>query len=339
MLTRPDHTANTKNILRVPDVQSLPAEMHGGVVAIGNFDGVHLGHQAVLARALEIARAAGVPALVLTFEPHPRTVFKPDAPVFRLTPAELRAELLGALGFDAVIEQHFDRAFSGHSADAFVSEVLIKGCGLIEAVTGFDFHFGKGREGGPAFLMDSAAEHNFKVTLMDAVRDGEWSAPVSSSRIRDALALGKPHKAAQLLGHRQRVRAEVVHGKKLGRTLGYPTANMELPGETTIAHGIYAVRFRRQNGDLHNGVASYGRRPTVTDNGAPLLETFLFDFEGDLYGEFATVSLFERLRGEQKFDGLEALVAQMNRDSANARIILAEAKPLSALDQTLNFAG
>jgi riboflavin kinase / FMN adenylyltransferase len=337
MLTRPHHKHTAAGIKRIDDVRHLPASLRGGVVAIGNFDGVHLGHQTVLARALESAKAAKVPALVLTFEPHPRTVFKPDAPVFRLTPAPLKAELLGALGFDGVIEQHFDRAFASHSAEAFVQDVLIKGCGLIEAVTGFDFHFGKGREGGPAFLMDAANKNGFKVTLMDAVRDGEWSAPVSSSRIRDALAMGKPHDAAKLLGHRHRIRAEVVHGKKLGRTLGYPTANMELPPETTIAHGIYAVRFRRQNGDLYNGVASYGRRPTVTDNGAPLLETFLFDFEGDLYGELATVSLFERLRGEEKFDGLEALVAQMNRDSLNARAALASAEPLSALDGQLNF--
>jgi riboflavin kinase / FMN adenylyltransferase len=316
----------------------LPQDLRGGVVAIGNFDGVHLGHQAVLALALEKARAARVPAVVLTFEPHPRTIFKPEAPVFRLTPAPLKAELLGALGFDAVIEQPFDRVFSAQGAEAFVTDVLIGGCGLIEAVTGFDFHFGKGREGGPAFLMEAGRRHGFAVSLVDAVRDGEWSEPVSSSRIRDALARGEPDAAARLLGHRHRVRTEVVHGRKLGRTLGYPTANMMLPPETTIAHGIYAVRFRRADGSLHDGVASHGRRPTVTDNGAPLLETFLFDFNDDLYGEIATVSLFERLRGEEKFASLEALVAQMNRDSIDARAILSAARPLSALDRTLNFA-
>lgn len=321
---------------RVSDLAMLPKNLRGGVVAIGNFDGVHHGHRAVLDRALSLAKARDFSSLVLTFEPHPRTVFKPDAPVYRLTPAPMKAEMLAALGFDAVVEQAFTRDFASHSAEDFVIEVLVGGFGVKEVVTGFDFHFGKGREGGPAFLMEAGQRHGFGVTLVDAVRD-ESSEAISSSRIRAALTDGEMEKAAGLLGYRFRVTSEVVHGKKLGRTLGYPTANMSLPPETELAHGIYAVRFRRQNGDLYDGVASFGRRPTVTENGAALLETFLFDFDGDLYGELATVTLFERLRGELKFDGLDALVQQMNQDSKNAKQVLAKAMPVSDIDAKLNF--
>ena len=322
--------------LRIGDFSKIPANLRGGVVAIGNFDGVHHGHRAVLDRALKLAKAKNLPALVLTFEPHPRTIFKPDAPVYRLTPAPMKAEMLEALGFDGVVEQTFSREFSGHLAEDFVRDVLVGGFCVQDVVTGFDFHFGKGREGGPAFLMEAGSRHGFGATLVDAVRD-EGSDVVSSSRIREALAAGDMHQAANLLGYRFRVTSEVVHGKKLGRTLGYPTANMSLALETELAHGIYAVRFRRPSGAIHDGVASFGRRPTVTDNGSPILETFLFDFDGDLYGEHATVSLFERLRGEQKFDGLDSLVAQMNRDSENAKQVLARALPVSEIDAKLNF--
>ena len=321
---------------RISDFTKIPDNLKGGVVAIGNFDGVHHGHRAVLDRAFKLANAKNLPALVLTFEPHPRSIFKPDTPVYRLTPAPMKAEMLEAIGFSGVVEQPFGRDFSNHSAEDFVRDVLVGGFGVKDVVTGFDFHFGKGREGGPAFLTEAGSRHGFGVALTDAVRD-EASEVISSSRIRLALAAGDLPQAAALLGYRFRITSEVVHGKKLGRTLGYPTANMALPVETELAHGIYAVRFRRQNGDLHNGVASFGRRPTVTDHGAPILETFLFDFDGDLYGEHATVTLFERLRGEQKFDGLDALVAQMNRDSENAKRVLAKAEPLSPLDAKLNF--
>ncbi|MCU0832556.1 MAG: bifunctional riboflavin kinase/FAD synthetase [Rhizobiaceae bacterium] len=323
-------------LLRLNSVADLPTALKGGVVAIGNFDGIHKGHAAVLDKALSLARAAGVPALVLTFEPHPRSVFNPAMPVFRLTPAALKADILRRLGFDAVVEHPFDRAFASHSAEDFVSAVLKDGFALREAVTGFDFHFGKGREGGPAFLMEAGRRHGFVVTLVDALRDAT-SEPVSSSRIRQALSDGDVEAAADLLNHRFRLQAEVSHGRQLGRTLGYPTANMALPPETALAHGIYAVRFRRADGSLHDGVASFGRRPTVEDHGAPLLETFLFEFAGDLYGETAIVTLFKRLRGEEKFDGLDALVAQMNRDSDRAKAVLAAARPLSPLDAALNF--
>ncbi len=316
--------------------ERLDSSLRGGVVAIGNFDGVHRGHQTVLRRALDEARAAGAPALVLTFEPHPRKVFRPDVPLFVLTPPPMKARLLQELGFDAMVEQPFSREFASLSAESFVADMLEARLGVKHAVTGFDFHFGKNRQGGPAFLMESGLRHGFGVSLVDAFRD-EGAEIVSSSRIRDLLAAGDIAEANGLLGYRFTVRAEVTTGQKLGRTLGFPTANMKLPADVTLRHGIYAVRFRRQDGMLHDGVASFGRRPTVDDNGAPLLETFVFDFSGDLYGEICQVSFFGFLRGEEKFDGLDALVAQMKRDDAEARALLSGVRPLSELDARIAF--
>lgn len=316
--------------------EPLPDNLKGGVVAIGNFDGVHRGHRAVLDRALELARARGIPVLALTFEPHPRTVFRPDKPVFRLTPGPVKARLLAKEGFHSVIEYPFDREFSQRSAEDFVKSVLVDWLGASAVVTGFDFHFGKGREGGPAFLMEAGHRYGFDVTLVDAFRD-EGAEVVSSSRIRELLGEGDVVAAAGLLGYRYTVEAEVIGGQKLGRTLGYPTANMALPPETELKPGIYAVRFRRPDGTLHDGVASFGYRPTVTDDGAALLETFLFDFSGDLYGEVCSVSFFGNLRDELKFDGLEALVAQIKRDEEEARALLSGVKPLGELDALIAF--
>lgn len=316
--------------------EPLPDNLKGGVVAIGNFDGVHRGHRAVLDRALELARARGIPVLALTFEPHPRTVFRPDKPVFRLTPGPVKARLLAKEGFHSVIEYPFDREFSQRSAEDFVKSVLVDWLGASAVVTGFDFHFGKGREGGPAFLMEAGHRYGFDVTLVDAFRD-EGAEVVSSSRIRELLGEGDVVAAAGLLGYRYTVEAEVIGGQKLGRTLGYPTANMALPPETELKPGIYAVRFRRPDGTLHDGVASFGYRPTVTDDGAALLETFLFDFSGDLYGEVCSVSFFGNLRDELKFDGLEALVAQIKQDEEEARALLSGVKPLGELDALIAF--
>ena len=316
--------------------EPLPDALKGGVVAIGNYDGVHRGHRSVLERALEHSRERQVPALVLTFEPHPRTVFRPDSPVCRLTPAPLKARLLEAMGFRSVIEYPFDKEFSQRSAEEFVQTVLVDWLQASAVVTGFDFHFGKGREGGPAFLMASGKRHGFDVTLVDAFRD-ENGEVISSSRIRALLAQGDVSAAAGLLGYRFTVEGEVIGGQKLGRTLGFPTANMALPPETELKPGIYAVRFRRADGTLYDGVASYGRRPTVTENGAPLLETYLFDFSGDLYGETCSVSFFGHLRDELKFDGLEPLVEQMKRDEEEARALLAGVTPLGELDAKIAF--
>jgi len=317
--------------------EPLPDELKGGVIAIGNFDGVHRGHRSVLERALDLAEKRGVPALVLTFEPHPRTVFRPEAPVFRLTPAPLKARLLEAMGFRSVIEYPFDREFATRSAEEFIQTILVDWLGASAVVTGFDFHFGKGREGGPAFLMASGAKHGFEVSLMDAFRD-ENAEVISSSRIRSMVAAGDVVGAAGLLGYRYTVEAEVIGGEKLGRQLGFPTANMRLAPEAELQAGIYAVRFRRPDGSLHDGVASYGRRPTVTENGAPLLETYIFDFSGSLYGEICSVSFFGHLRDELKFDGLDALVAQIRRDEEEARALLSGVRPLSELDRKIAFA-
>ncbi|PDT40750.1 MULTISPECIES: bifunctional riboflavin kinase/FAD synthetase [Sinorhizobium] len=314
----------------------LPERLHGGVIAIGNFDGVHRGHQSVLNRALDEAKGRGVPGLVLTFEPHPRTVFRPDQPVFRLTPAPLKARILEGMGFGAVIEYPFDRTFSELSASDFIHRILREWLHASHVVTGFDFHFGKGREGGPAFLMAAGAQEGFGVTLVDAFRD-ENAAVISSSFIRSLLAEGDVAHAAGLLGYRYTVEAEVIGGKKLGRTLGYPTANMRLPAEVELRSGIYAVRFRRWDGSLYDGVASFGRRPTVDSDGEALLETFVFDFSGDLYGEVCAVSFFGHLRDEVKFDGLEPLMVRMREDEKEARALLSGVRPLSDIDRHINF--
>lgn len=331
-----ENTMTETSFLRLTDLDHLPAGLKGCVVAIGNFDGVHRGHQAVLEKALELAHEAGRPAVVLTFEPHPRSVFVPDQPVDRLTPAPEKAVILKALGFGAVIEHPFTQDFSRLSADEFVDRIIVGGLGATRVVTGFDFHFGKGRQGGPAFLMEAGETRGFAVTLVDAFRD-EGGHPISSSRVRAELGEGDVSSAAGLLGYRYTVLAEVVHGKQLGRTIGFPTANMVLPAETHLRHGVYAVRFRRADGTLHDGVASFGRRPTVDTDGAPLLETYLFDFTGDLYGERCSVSFFGFLRGEEKFDSLETMMVQIRRDEEEARGLLSGVRPLSHLDQLLTF--
>jgi riboflavin kinase/FMN adenylyltransferase len=279
---------------------------------------------------------SAISTLVLTFEPHPRKVFRPDVPLFILTPPPMKARLLAHLGFDAVVEQAFTRDFASQDAETFVTKVLEENLGISHSVTGFDFHFGKNRQGGPAYLMAAGERHGFGVTLVDAFRD-EGAEIVSSSRIRELLAEGDVAQAAGLLGYRFTVEAEVTQGKQLGRTLGFPTANMVLPAEAELKHGIYAVRLRRADGSLHDGVASFGRRPTVDEDGAPLLETFVFDHSGDFYGETCQVSLFGYLRGEVKFDGLDALVAQMKRDEEEARALLAGVRPLGELDAKVAF--
>ncbi|MBB6012961.1 riboflavin kinase/FMN adenylyltransferase [Aquamicrobium lusatiense] len=323
-------------LARIAGNKQLPADLRGGVVAIGNFDGVHRGHQAVLGRALEEAGKRGVPALVLTFEPHPRKFFRPQVPLFVLTPPAMKAHLLEELGFSAVVEQAFTAQFAAQSAEDFVAGILQENLGISHAVTGFNFHFGKDRQGGPAYLMNAGERHGFGVTLVDAFRD-EGAQVISSSRIRELLAAGNVSEAAGLLGYRFTVQSEVIGGQQLGRTLGFPTANMCLPEDVELREGIYAVRFRRADGSLHDGVASFGRRPTVNVNGAPLLETFVFDFSGDLYGEVCDVSFFAYLRGEEKFDGLDALVAQMRRDEQEARAVLSGVRSLSALDAEISF--
>lgn len=323
-------------ILRVAEAGALPNRLRGGVVAIGNFDGVHRGHQAVLAEAAAIAAREGRPLICLTFEPHPRTVFRPAHPVPRLATARMKARLLGLLDFDAVVEQPFTLHYAARSAERFTTETIHTDLGAAHVVVGYDFRFGARRAGDLTLLRAEGERLGFGVTAVEAFAD-EGAVVVSSSRIREDLMNGDVAGAAALLGYRWTFEGVVEHGAKIGRTLGYPTANMRLDEDGVLAHGIYAVRLRRADGSLHDGVASFGRRPTF-DNGAALFETYLLDFAGDLYGETASVSLFGFVRGEERFDSAEALVARMHRDADEARAMLASARPLSALDAAVAFA-
>lgn len=316
----------------VERVEDVPERLRGGIVAIGNFDGVHRGHQAVLGAALDRGAATGRPVYAMTFEPHPRTVFRPDVPVFRLTPQGPKARLMRALGLDGLVVVPFDRDFAGIAAEDFVDRILVERLGIAEAVVGWDFHFGRGRAGSPAFLGEAGRTRGFSVEVVEAFSD-EGGGAVSSSRIRDALAQGDLGLANGLLGYRWFVTGEVVHGEKRGRDLGFPTANIRLGADCRLAHGVAAVTFA-VDGTVHHGVASYGRRPQF-DNGAPLLETFLFDYSGSLYGKTATVTFVSWLRPEARFESVEALVEQMNRDSAEARAVLAAVGPGTALDRAL----
>ena len=297
----------------------VPRHLRGAVLAIGNFDGVHLGHRALLAEARAMADAVGQPMCVLTFEPHPRTFFRPALPVFRLTPAGMRASLLAGLGCEGVVELAFGAALAGLDAEAFVDDILIGQLGAGGVAVGTDFRFGRGRTGDVAMLQQRLATCGVKTVALGAVADA-GGVPISSSRIRDALQLGDITDANAMLGAPWTVRGEVVHGDKRGRLLGFPTANMVLPPDNRLRHGIYAVRVRIGS-TWHAGVASFGRRPTF-DDGAPRLETFVFDFSGDLYGRVLEVAFAGWVRGEEKFACVEALVAQMQRDVEKARTIL-----------------
>ena len=313
--------------------QPLPAHLRGSVVAIGNFDGMHRGHQAVLEDAMMEAKKAGLKAIMLTFEPHPRSLFRPDHPVFRLTPHAEKAKLARALGLDGMVSLAFTDAFSNQSPDRFIQDMLVDGLDAQKVISGYDFHFGKNRAGTPDYLKEQGKARDFGVTIVDMKADRSGDA-VSSTRIRQALEDGAVDTANRLLGYRHFFTGTIVHGAKNGRKLGYPTANMTLPDNSRLREGVYAVRFVRQNGSVHNGVASFGRRP-MFDNGPRIFEVHVFDFAGDLYGETVKVILFGHLRDEAKFDNLDVLVAQMDNDSERARCLLDATPPMSELEQRL----
>lgn len=321
------------SFLTVETLDDFPQALTDGIVAIGNFDGVHRGHRAVLNTALEQAENKNRSAYVMTFEPHPRTVFRPDHPVFRLTPSGAKADLLQALGFAGMLVIPFDRNFAGITAQDFVHNILSTRLQINHAVIGYDFHFGKARQGTPDFLRAAGVREGFDVSIIEPFED-ENAAIVSSSRIREALGAGDIALANSLLGYRWFVDGVVQHGEKRGRDLGYPTANLSLPPECRLRHGIYAVHAYIA-GQRYDGVASYGRRPTF-DDGAPLLEVHIFEFSDDIYGETIRVTLAGYLRPELKFDGVEPLIDQMNRDSSEAQAALASLKPLSDLDVYLD---
>lgn len=289
----------------------------GASVAMGNFDGIHLGHQ----RVIDLARGKGRLGLV-TFEPHPRQVFQPDAPPFRLMNAEVRANRLAKLGVETLFELPFNRQLAGMDPGTFASVVLAQGLGVAHVVVGADFCFGKGRTGRAADLVRLGEQLGFAVTIADLVMDG--TREVSSTAIRDALAAGDPARAAAMLGHLHRIEGEVIHGEKRGRELGYPTANMSLSGLHLPRFGVYAVKVDVLTGPLagsYHGAASLGVRPQFGGE-VPNLETYLFDFKGDLYGHHLSVALVAYLRPEMKFDGLPGLLQQMEADCAQARAIL-----------------
>ena len=312
-----------KRFLVVRDAASDGA-LRGAVLAMGNFDGVHRGHQAVIAAAIDRARSFGKPAGVLTFEPHPRDFFNPDEPLFRLTDEAAKLRLLAANGLDGTVVLTFDAALASVTAEDFVARILVEQFAVSGVVIGFNFHFGKNRTGSPDFLAAQGRKYGFAV---DVVPPFELNGrPVSSGPIRDALAAARLDDAAALLGFPWFVSGEVRHGDKRGRELGFPTANLSLDAACGLHHGVYAVRIglgeRR-----YDGVANFGRRP-MFDSGVVLLEVVLFDFAGDLYGQRIDVAFIKFIRDEAVFGSVDELVRAMQDDAANAREALTQAGDL-----------
>jgi len=300
--------------------EALPPPFRGGVIAVGNFDGVHPGHAQLIRTAIERARAAAKPAGVLTFEPHPKAVFKPDAPPFRLTPWPVKCRLLAELGLDFTVSLTFDRGFAARTAEEFIDATLVAQIGVSHVVVGYDFCFGRGRAGTGETLVAAGEVKGFGVTRVSPVkgRDGEV---YSSSRIRHLIATGEPRAAARLLGRPFEIEATVETGDRLGRELGFPTANLRLRETLHPAFGIYAAQAMI-DGIWRDSVVSLGIRPTVADRGV-LLEVHVFDFGGDLYGKALRVRLIDYLRPEAKFPDLEALKRQIAEDCRVARTRLA----------------
>ena len=311
----------------VRDQTAQAPQDRGASVAIGNFDGVHLGHRAVIDLARDTAWRLAAPLGVLTFEPHPREYFAPDAPPFRLMNAEARAHRLEKLGVDILYELPFDGAMASLTPRDFAAHIIRDGFGLTHVTVGDDFRFGAKRAGHAADLTGFGAEMGFGATLAPLMETGGME--ISSTRIRQALTDGDPHGAAAMLGHLHRIEGPVLHGEKRGRTLNYPTANQSIAGLHPPAFGVYAVRADILTGrhrGSHPGVASLGVRPMFGVNAANL-ETHIFDFTGDLYGEHLSVALIDYLRPEATFDTLDALIAQMDADSVRARSLLGHALP------------
>ena len=303
-------------MIRLDHRDEMPEALRGAILALGNFDGFHQGHQAVVGEAVAWARAEGRPAIVATFDPHPMRYFRPDAPPFRLTTLDQRQDLFAQAGADAMLVFHFDAAMAGMPAPQWAQGMISQHIGACGIVTGEDFTFGKGRGGNPGVLR----ERGVAARTVAPVHDDQG--PISSSRIRAALQAGDCETATRLLTRPFAVRGTVQHGDKLGRTIGYPTANLDLGQYLRPRYGIYAVTGRLPDGRVVKGAANLGIRPTF-DPPKELLEPFFFDFSGDLYGQEIEVALCHFLRPEAKFDSLEALTAQMERDCTEARRLLA----------------
>ena len=299
---------------------NLRARHRGCAATIGNFDGVHLGHQAVIAQLAERAQALGVPSCVITFEPHPREFFHPERAPARLSRLRDKVAAIERLGVDRLLVLRCDAALTQQTPGAFIDDLLVDGLGVRHLVVGDDFRFGRKRAGDFSTLASAGADHGFGVEAATThVLDG---ARVSSTRVRTALAAGDLDGAARLLGGRYTMRGRVVHGEKLGRNLGFPTANIPLDGHPLPLTGVLAVLAWTAGGRALSGVANLGWRPTVQGR-RPLLEVHAFDFEGDLYGEHLTVELLERLRPEERFDSLDAMIERMHDDVHRARAVLA----------------
>lgn len=300
-------------------LSNVPAEARGGAVAVGNFDGVHRGHQALIGKAIEAGKAMGVPSGVMIFEPHAREFFKPAEPHFRLTSLDEKLRVFATLGLDFAVVVPFDAAFAELDHYTFADDVLIGALAVRHVVIGYDFFYAKDRRGSPESMILAGIERDFDVTVVQPV--AENGEVFSSTAIRLKLAQGDIAGATRDLGRPWRVTGQVVGGAKRGTGLGYPTANVPMPKGTTLGHGIYAVRAHV--GDtVHDAAAYLGTRPTF-DDGMPVLEVFLLDFDGDLYGQTIAVEFIGFVRGDRKFDTPEALIAQMTEDVAKARGMLA----------------
>lgn len=300
----------------IRDGAAAPPALCGGAVAIGNFDGVHLGHQAVIGAAVRWARVRGAPALVATFDPHPSRHFRPDAPPFQLTSLDQKLRHFAALGIDGVMVIPFDQTLAALSPQAFVDDWLVGRVAPGHLVTGADFSFGHRRAGSTATLAELGAARGFSTEALGAVE--AEGAPVSSTRVRAALAAGDIGLATRLLTRPFAIAGEVIHGDKRGRTIGVPTANMEAGAYVRPRYGVYAVRVRLADGSRADGVANFGVRPMFTPP-RELLETWILDWDGDLYGQQIEVGFIAYLREERRLDGLEALKAQIALDEAAAR--------------------
>jgi len=299
---------------------SIESCHQGAIIAVGNFDGVHQGHRTVIAEAGKIAKAASLPWGVLTFEPHPRAVFQSDAPPFRLTPFRAKADAIADLGVDFLVAQKFDMTFSQQSAQSFISDYLVDVLAVHHLVAGYDFKFGHKRQGSCETLLSDGQKLGFGFTVVAAASD-DGGGLYSSSRVRELVAAGDMKAACDVLGHPFMISGRVAHGDKRGRTIGFPTANVALGGYIHPKFGVYAVRAQLPDGKMVDGVANLGLRPTFA-GAAPRLEVHLFDFNADVYGDRVQVQLLELIREEKKFDGLDALKAQIAVDGEQARKIL-----------------
>jgi riboflavin kinase/FMN adenylyltransferase len=317
---------------RLDGLEKVPEALKDAMVAIGSFDGVHRGHQSVLARLKEQANARGVPAVMLTFEPHPRDVFAPAPFMFRLTPPDIKARLCAALGLDGIVLMPFSRDLSMVEAEDFVSRFLVKALRVSGVAVGGDFHFGHNRRGTPDFLRAAGQIHGFSVDILDLLPEG--AEPVSSSRIRAALTDGDVAAANGMLGYHWFFGGEVIKGDQRGRTLGFPTANIATASSFGLAQGVYAVRARLGE-KLLDGVAAYGK--PMFNNELPPFETYLLDFDADIYGRHLEVALIGHIRGQEKFGGLDELISAMNRDKANAKDALTRCGAFGDLDRKLGF--